>query len=56
LWGLIGQKVRQGKGIRAANGTVQYETELWVRFDNMPNATEIKIRDGSISAPDFIEY
>lgn len=53
----VGQiRVRKG-GIPAADGTIQTQTELWVRVDRVSssNADKFKIYDGSIAATDFIE-
>lgn len=55
-WAPIGQKILYGDGTRAANGTTQQNTELWVRFDTLPDSTQEKKEVDSISAANFIEY
>lgn len=54
-WAPIGQKVTFSGGIPAADGSTQYETELWVRTDRFANANQMKIYNGSIVAKDYIE-
>ena len=51
----IGQTQIWEGGIPAANGTMQLQTELWVRTDKSANATQTKIYDGTIVASNFIE-
>ena len=47
-WAPIGQLITHQNGIPAANGTIQMETELWVRIDNLAPET-IK----EITSPEF---
>ena len=54
-WSAIGQKSSFNGGIPAANGSTQYETELWVRTDRFTDETELNIYDGFIAANDFME-
>lgn len=54
-WAPIGQKVTYNNGIPAADGSTQYETELWVRIDKSADATKASMYDGSIAATNFIE-
>ena len=54
-WAPIGQKVTFSEGIPAADGSTQYETELWVRIDRFSDANKLQIYNGSITATDYIE-
>lgn len=54
-WAPIGQKVTFSGGIPAADGSTQYETELWVRTDRFADANQLKIYNGSMTATDYIE-
>lgn len=54
-WAPIGQKVTFGGGIPAADGSTQYETELWVRTDRFTDTNQLKIYNGSMTATDYIE-
>lgn len=54
-WAPIGQKVTFSGGIPAADGSTQYETELWVRTDRFADVDQMKIYNGSITATDYIE-
>lgn len=54
-WAPIGQKVTFSGGIPAADGSTQYETELWVRTDRLANEDQLNIYNGSITATDYIE-
>ena len=54
-WAPIGQKVTFSGGIPAADGSTQYETELWVRTDRFADEDQLNIYNGSITATDYIE-
>lgn len=51
----IGQYTIWSGGIPAADGSVQTETELWVRTDRFADEDQFNIYDGSITATDYIE-
>jgi hypothetical protein len=51
----IGQTQVWEGGIPAADGSMQKETELWVRIDKFSDATQTKIYNGAIVASDFVE-
>ena len=54
-WAPIGQLVTFSGGIPAADGSTQYETELWVRTDRFADEDQLNIYNGSITATDYIE-
>ena len=54
-WAPIGQKATFNGGIPAADGSTQYETELWVRIDRFANSNQLKIYNGAITSTDYIE-
>lgn len=54
-WAPVGQKVTFSGGIPAADGSTQYETELWVRTDRFGDINQFKIYNGSVSAKNYIE-
>ena len=43
------------KSIPAADSSSQTSTELWVRIDNIPSATQVKINNNFIISKNFIE-
>lgn len=55
-WAPIGQKVAYSGGIPAADGSTQYETELWIRTDRFSDANQMKIYNGSLLQPIILRY
>ena len=51
----IGQYTIWEGGIPAADGTMQLQTELWVRTDRLPKEDEFRIFDGAMTATEFFE-
>ena len=51
----IGQTAIWEGGIPAADGTMQLETELWVRTDRFSETPQASIYKDLITAKDFIE-
>lgn len=49
-WSPIGQKALYSNGIPASTGATTYETELWVRIDNLPKLTKLSMLDDAIQA------
>lgn len=49
-WSPVGQKALYSNGIPASNGATTYETELWVRIDNLPKLTKLSMLDDAIQA------
>lgn len=54
-WAPVGQKVTFNGGIPAADGSTQYETELWVRTDRFIDESQLNIYDSSLTAKDYVE-
>lgn len=56
-WAPIGQlTLYNKKGIPAADGSTQLETELWVRIDNIPNNIKMQIFKDCLQSTNFIEW